>query len=112
MLSARSRILAEAMCKSNWSEFRVPSGLFLLFAHNHSAKIYGLLSIIIFYLCTTIRIKIRSPNDLVLLFAHNHSTKIYDPLSFILSFISECTPDTTLNTPFIASLKKKKKKKG
>ena len=81
--------------------------LFLLFAHDHSTKIYGPLSFILsfaidrvrpkdmvffhlfFLLCTTIRPKIMVLIDLFLLFAHDHSTKIYGPLSFILSFAIE-----------------------
>ena len=36
-----SRILAKAICATIQPEFRVPTDLFLLFAHDHSTKIYG-----------------------------------------------------------------------
>ena len=39
-----SRILAKAICATIQPEFRVPTDLFLLFAHDHSTKIYGPLS--------------------------------------------------------------------
>ena len=44
MLPSRSGILAEAICTTIRPAFSVPTDLFLLFAHNHSAKIYGPLS--------------------------------------------------------------------
>ena len=42
---------------TTWSKIRVLIDLFLLFAHNHSTKIYYYLSFI-FSLCTSIRLKI------------------------------------------------------
>ena len=44
MLSSRFGILAEAICTTIRPEFRVSTDLFLLFAHDHSTKIYGYLS--------------------------------------------------------------------
>ena len=57
MLSSRFGILAEAICTTIRPEFRVSTDLFLLFAHDHSTKIYGYLSF-------------------NLSFAHDHLTKI------------------------------------
>ena len=50
-------ILAEAICTTIRSEFRVPTDLFLLFLHDHSTKIYD-------------------PLPFIILFVHDHSTKI------------------------------------
>ena len=82
MIPLLSGILAEAILIYLLNN----TNLFLLFAHDHSTKIYGSLSFI-FLLYTTIRPKVRVPIDLFLLCAHCHSTKIYvhGPLSFILS---------------------------
>ena len=74
MLSLRSVILAEAICTTIRPEFRVPTDLFLLFAHDHSTKIYGPLSFNLSFVhdhSTKIRVLI----DLFLLFVHDHSTK-------------------------------------
>ena len=57
MLPLRPGILAEAICTTIRPEFRVPTDLFLLFAHEHSTKVYGNLS------CN-------------LSFVHDHSIKI------------------------------------
>ena len=43
------RILAKVICTTLRPEFRVPTDLFLLFAHGHLAKIYGPLSFILFF---------------------------------------------------------------
>ena len=64
-------------------KIRVVIDLFLSFAHDHSTKIYVLLSFIL-SLCTIIRTKIRVLIDLFLLFRYDHLTIIYDRLSFIL----------------------------
>ena len=56
MLSSRSRILAEAIYTTIRLEYRVPTDLFILFAHDHSTKIYG-------------------PLSFNLSFVHDHSTK-------------------------------------
>ena len=66
------------------SWFRVPTDLFLLFAHDISTNMYDPLSFIL-SLCTTIQTKIRVLIDLFLLFRYDHLTKIYYRLSFILS---------------------------
>ena len=44
MLFSRSRILVKAICPTIQPENRVPIDLLLLFAHDHSTKIYGPLS--------------------------------------------------------------------
>ena len=78
------RILAEVLCRTLRPEFRVPTDFFLLFAqffllcttnrpkirilnnlfllctHDHSTEIYGPLSFILFFLCTTIRARLGS----------------------------------------------------
>ena len=84
MLPLLSGILAEAICTNIGPEFRVPTGLFLLFAHDHSTKIYGLLTFNLL-LWTTIRLKIKVFIDLLFLFPHDYSTKLYGPILFILS---------------------------
>ena len=56
MLPSHLGILAEAIYTTIRPEFKVPSDLFLLFAHNHLTKIYG-------------------PFLFILAFVHNHSTK-------------------------------------
>ena len=56
MLSSRSRILAEAIYTTIRLEYRVPTDLFILFANDHSTKIYG-------------------PLSFNLSFVHDHSTK-------------------------------------
>ena len=56
MLPLLSVILAEAIRTTIRPEFRVPTDLFLLFAHDHSTKIYG-------------------PLSFNLSFVHDHSTK-------------------------------------
>ena len=65
-------------------KIRVLIDLFLLCAHDHSTKIYGLLSFIFSFVYDH-STKIRALIDLFLLFVHDHSTKLYGPLSFILS---------------------------
>ena len=93
MLPSHSGSLTEEICTSIRPEFRVPNDLFLLFTHDHSVKVYDLLSIIIFfaqpfdqklgskliyyffYLYTTIRPKIRVLINLFILFVHDHLTK-------------------------------------
>ena len=57
MLASHSGILAEAICTNIRPEFSFLSDLFLLFAHDHSTKIYG-------------------PLSFNLSFVHDHSTKI------------------------------------
>ena len=47
MLSLHSVILAEAIYTAIRPEFRVPTDLFLLIEHDHSTKIFGLLSFIL-----------------------------------------------------------------
>ena len=56
MLPSRTVILAEAIGTTIRPEFGVPTDLFLLFAHDHSTKIYG-------------------PLSFNLSFVHDHSTK-------------------------------------
>ena len=56
MLPSRTVILAKAICTTIRPEFRVSTDLFLLFAHDHSTKIYG-------------------PLSFNLSFVHDHSTK-------------------------------------
>ena len=56
MFPSRTVILAEAICTTIRPEFRVPTDLFLFFAHDHSTKIYG-------------------PLSFNLSFVHDHSTK-------------------------------------
>ena len=69
-------------------KIRVVIDLIVSFPHDHSTKIYDLLSFIL-HLCTTIRTKIRVLIDLLPLFAYDHSTNLYDDrLSF---FLSLCT---------------------
>ena len=88
MLHSRSVILAEALCTTIPPEFRVSTDLFLLFAHDHSTKLYGPLSFNLSFVqghSTKIRVLI----DLFLLWAHDHSIKIYGPLSFIVSFVRD-----------------------
>ena len=75
-------------CTTIQPKIRSLIDLFLLFAGDHSTKIYDPLSFIL-SLCTTIRPKIRVPTDLFLLFVHDHLTKIYGYLSFILSFVHD-----------------------
>ena len=71
------------------------TNLLLLFAHNHSTKVYGPFSFI-FLLYTTIRPKVRVLIELFLLCAHDHSAEIYahGPLSFILSFVHDHSTKT------------------
>ena len=89
------------LCMTIRPKIRVVIYLFLLFACNHSTKIYDPLSFIL-SLCTTIQPKIRVVIYLFVLFAHDHSTKIYDRLSFILSFAHDI--GVTLTIEFILSL--------
>ena len=70
MLPLRSGILAESICTTIRTEFRVPIDLFLLFGHDHLTKAYG-------------------PLSFILSFVHNHLTKLYGLLSFILSFVRD-----------------------
>ena len=56
MLPSHLGMLAEAIYTTIRPEFKVPSDLFLSFAHNHLTKIYG-------------------PFLFILAFVHNHSTK-------------------------------------
>ena len=82
------------LCMTIQPKIRVLIDLFLLFAHDHSTKLYGPLSFILslfcarpfdqklgssliyfFYLYTTIRPKIRVLINLIFLFVHDHSTK-------------------------------------
>ena len=51
-------------------KIRVYTDLFLLFAHDHSTKVY-------------------CPLSFTLSFEHKHSTKTYGLLSFILSFVRD-----------------------
>ena len=88
MLTSCSKILAESICMTIRPEFRVPTDLFTLFAHDHSTKIYGPLSFNLSFV-TNIRPKLRVLIDLFLLCAHGHSTEVYGPLSFILFFVHE-----------------------
>ena len=71
MLPSRSGILAEAMCTSIRPEFRVPTDLFLLFAHEQSTKIYGPLSFFFFFCARWFELKFGS--SLIYLF-HLHRT--------------------------------------
>ena len=73
MLSSRTVILAEAICMTIRAEFRVPTDLFLFFAHDHSTKIYG-------------------PLSFNLSFVHDHLTKIYGLLSFIFLLCTTIRP--------------------
>ena len=91
MLASHSVILAEAICTTIRPEYRVPTDLCLLFAHDHSTKIYGPLSFILSFVHNH-STKVRVFNDLFLLFVHGHSTRLYDPLSFILSFVHTIWP--------------------
>ena len=58
------------LCTTIRPKIRVHTDLFLLFAHDHSTKVYG-------------------PLSFILSFVHDHSTKIYGLLSFILSFVHD-----------------------
>ena len=69
MLLPCSSILAKSIYTTIRPEFRVPTDLFLLYAHDHSTKIYGSLSF-------------------SLSFAHDHSTKI---VVFFHLFFLLCT---------------------
>ena len=75
MLPSRSGILTEALSTTIRPEFRIPTDLIILFVHDHSRKIYDLLSFIL-SLCMTIRPKIRVLINLFHLFVHDHSTKV------------------------------------
>ena len=100
MFPSRTVILAEAICTTIRPEFRVPTDLFLLFAHDHSTKIYGPLSFNLSFVhdhSTKIRVLI----DLFLLFVHDHSTKLYGPLSFILSLFCARPFDQKLGSSLI-----------
>ena len=88
MLPSCYGILAEAIRTTIRPEFRVRTDLFILYGHNHSTKIYGMVFFhLISLFSTTIRPKIRVPIDLFFLCARDHSTEIYGPLLFILSFV-------------------------
>ena len=67
MLPSRSVILAEAVCTTIWPKFRVPTDLFLLFAHDHLTKKYRPLSFILSFVYDN-STKIRFFIDLFLLF--------------------------------------------
>ena len=54
-------------------KIRVLIDLFLLFAHDHSTKLHGTISLF-FPQCTTIRPKIRVHINLFFLFVHDHLT--------------------------------------
>ena len=76
------------LCITIQPKIRVHTNLFLLFAHDHSTKVYGLLSFIL-SLCTTIRPKIRVLINLLFLFAHDHLTKVRShSYSEIYSFLN------------------------
>ena len=63
------------LCMTIWPKVRVLIDLFLLFASDHSTKMYGPLSHIL-SLSMIIRSKFRVLINLFLLFVHDHSTKI------------------------------------
>ena len=64
MLPSCSGILVESICTTIRPEFKIPTDLFLLQAHDHSTRIYG-------------------PLSFNLSFLHNHSTKNQGPHCFI-----------------------------
>ena len=89
MLPSCYETLAEAIRTTIQREFRVPTNLFILYARDHSIKIYGLLSsffsawpfdqklgsaLIYFFICT--RPFVKSIWSFILSFVHDHSTKI------------------------------------
>ena len=86
MLPSRSVILAEAICMTIRPEFRVPTDLFLLFAHDHSTKIYGPLSFNLSFVHDR-STKNYGSHWFISFTWHDHSTKIYGLLSFIFSFV-------------------------
>ena len=63
-------------------KIRVFIDVFLLFAHDHSTKIYDLLCSIYFFFAHDPSNKIRILISLLLLFAHNQSTKLGSLLLF------------------------------
>ena len=91
------------LCTTIRPKMKVLIDLFLLFAHDHSTKLYGPLSYILL-LCTTIRRKIRVLINLFLLFTHDHSTNTYGRLSFILSFENDHSTKIYGPLSFIISL--------
>ena len=83
-------LLFSFLCTTIPPKIRVLIDLFLLFAHDHSTKMYGSLSYFL-PLCTTIRPKVRVLINLFLLFEHDHLTKIWGhSYSLIHSFLN-CT---------------------
>ena len=88
------------LCTTIRPKIRVLIDLFLLCAHDHSTKIYGLLSFIFSFVydhSTKIRVLI----DLFLLFVHDHSTKLYGPPPFILSVFCARPFDQKLGSSLI-----------
>ena len=75
------------LCTTIRPRVRVLSDLFLLFAYDHSTKIYD--PLLFFILYTTIRPKIGVLIDLFLSCAHNHLTEIYGFLIFISSSLHD-----------------------
>ena len=66
------------LCTISWPKINSLIDLFLLFAHDHSTKIYDHLSFIL-SLCTTIPLNIRVYMNLYILLVHVHSTKHLGP---------------------------------
>ena len=124
MFPLRTVILAEAICTTIRPEFRVPTDLFLLFAHDHSTKIYGPLSFnlsfvhdnstktqlarvltgLFFYLHTTIRQKMYRPLSFILSFVYDHSTKIRVLIDLFLLFVHDHSTKLYGPLSFILSL--------
>ena len=66
--------VAESICTTIRPEFRVPTDLFLLYAHEYSTKIYGpLLFILSSVHDHSTQIKVHTD---LFLYIHDHSTKI------------------------------------
>ena len=108
-LTLRDFSRSNRICTTIRPEFRVPTDLFLLFAHDHSTKKYGPLSFnlsfvhdnstktqlarvlagLFFYLHTTIRQKMYRPLSFILSFVYDHSTKIRVLIDLFLLIVND-----------------------
>ena len=71
MLPPCSSILTKSLCTTIRPEFRIPTGLFLLYAHDHSTKIYGPLS---FNLSFCARPFVQKSGSTLIYFFYLHTT--------------------------------------
>ena len=77
------------LCTTIRPKISVLIDLFVLFAHDHSTKIYSPLSFILSF-CTTIRPRIRALINLFFLFVHDHSTNVRSYSYSVIYYFLNC----------------------